>query len=409
MSAPNGDWNEQDEQVIAMLERLGQAGASRNPALEFDGRQRFLEEAARIAANSDQPRAASVSLAGKARHIEWNIFKIFKKENMRMSTLVTILVVVTLALSGTGATVYAAQSSLPGDALYGVKVAGEAVESGITLREQPRLELALRQADERVQEMAGLANGGREIPGSLGERWQVHMERALSLSAGLRDTEMDGALVQVREHLRAQEQVALGLAEQDMARERMQAMIRERLEQVEEGLVDPQGFRARHQHGGQNSGGSPWTTGTPTPGSGYGPGPGECADCTPEGGRGPWITGTPTPGSGYGPGPGECADCTPEGGHGPWVTGTPTPGSSYGPGPGHEAEHTPVSPGPGPGTGEGPGEGGPQNGPGDGAGDGSGSGGSDNGGDDGGAGSGGGEHHEEPGDGDGNHGGGGHK
>lgn len=347
MSARKGDWDEKEGQVIGMLARLRRADAPRNPALAQDARQRFLEEAARL-----RPEAAqAVSPTRKSRHIEWIHLNFLKKENVRMSTLVTILVVVSLALGGTGATVFAAQSSLPGDALYGVKVAGEAVEAGFTVREQSRLQLALRLSDARIDEMAGLAKAGKDISEDLVERWQFQVERTLGLCEGMTDMELEGALVQVREHLRSQDGVMAGLKTQERLRDRVREMIHDRLVEVEAGLGDPQEFRNRHQNDQQGEGGqNPWTTGTPTPGSSDGPG--YCVNCTPEGGKNPWTTGTPTPGSGYGPGPGDCDTCTPEGEHHPWMTGTPTPGSGYGPGPGPNPEHTGMPPSGG-GTGDG--------------------------------------------------------
>lgn len=78
---------------------------------------------------------------------------------MRKVIIVLALVVTLLAL-GTG-TLYAAQDSLPGDALYQAKLVTEQVRMLLPGDDVAKTERALDSADERVREMEALAEKGR--------------------------------------------------------------------------------------------------------------------------------------------------------------------------------------------------------------------------------------------------------
>jgi hypothetical protein len=82
-----------------------------------------------------------------------------------MKKLVVILAIV-LTLSGFGGTVYAAQDSLPGDALYPVKLGMERLAMMFRGGDLTRAELGLNFADKRVREMLTLTE--RERLGDLG-------------------------------------------------------------------------------------------------------------------------------------------------------------------------------------------------------------------------------------------------
>jgi hypothetical protein len=82
-----------------------------------------------------------------------------------MKKVVVILAIV-LTLSGIGSTVYAAQDSLPGDALYPVKLGVERLAMMLRGDDVGRAERALNFADKRVREMLTLTE--RERLGDLG-------------------------------------------------------------------------------------------------------------------------------------------------------------------------------------------------------------------------------------------------
>jgi hypothetical protein len=69
---------------------------------------------------------------------------------------------VALAVLVTGSgTVYAAQESLPGEALYGVKLASEEARAAIVFNAAGKVERYLANADRRIEEMNALAEMGR--------------------------------------------------------------------------------------------------------------------------------------------------------------------------------------------------------------------------------------------------------
>lgn len=62
-----------------------------------------------------------------------------------------LVVVVFVATSG-GSIVYASQGSVPGDALYGVKIASESVRAGLALSPERRFAVQAAQAERRLEE-----------------------------------------------------------------------------------------------------------------------------------------------------------------------------------------------------------------------------------------------------------------
>ncbi len=108
---------ERASRVIALIQKLLPIPERRPRAME-DGMARFLAEAASL-----EP---IVSAEANRRHSEWKaIFS--RKVPLKMSTIATLLAIFTMLFGGTGATVYAAQGSLPDQALYGIKLATENV------------------------------------------------------------------------------------------------------------------------------------------------------------------------------------------------------------------------------------------------------------------------------------------
>jgi hypothetical protein len=74
---------------------------------------------------------------------------------------VAVILAIVLTLSVLGGTVYAAQDSLPGDALYSVKLGIEGVTMMLGGDDVARAERALSFVDKRVREMVALTEKGR--------------------------------------------------------------------------------------------------------------------------------------------------------------------------------------------------------------------------------------------------------
>lgn len=346
---------ERDARVKEHLESLRKL-PPREPQAAERGRAAFLAQA--------QDLAQSVSKQQKRRLGYWSIFsnKPFqRKERFSMfTTLVSIITVLVIALGGTGATVYAAQGSLPGDSLYQLKIQSEDLRLQWENNAMSKIELALQFANRRVEEIQAMLKKGQPFPESVPLRLQNQLDTAFRLASGLDEDNLGSALTMIRQTLEQQERIMVQL--QEGANEnpillRVRDQLRTRLSWVEEGQTDPVTFRARFgpfgkdmtppaatNTPGEGFGPGPFVTGTPTPAGGYGPGPGPQATCTctPQSGQGPQPT--PGPGKGTGPGPQPSSTCTPQAGPG----SQPMPGDGNGPGmqptePGHD-----TSPGPQP-------------------------------------------------------------
>lgn len=290
-------------EVIKRLEQI-RAVSPRDPQETTLGRAKFLQQA--------QALQATVSQRRKVRHIGWMNFMFLPKERTRMTTLITILLIVSLALGGGGVTVAAAQASQPDEPLYGLKLASENAQFGLTTQEESRLELALRFADRRAEELSGMVKEGVEVPAQVAARWEQQVRTAMQIAAGMDDEAMKGALVQVQTRLQAQERL-MNQAEEvkpgDPIMQQVRTQLQLRTQQLEQGLGDPQAFRNMVQtKQSTGSGEGTWADCDPDPYCGYGPGPGPGGEENPGGPEepgNPWVSDDEYPGPGYGPGPGE--------------------------------------------------------------------------------------------------------
>jgi hypothetical protein len=354
---PIDSYDVQMVQQLEVLKRVPPRNAQRAQA----GRAAFLQEARQL--------AQAVSAPAELRPIEWkhkflSLFSTRKERSPMLSLLTTLMLVLTLIFGGSGITLASAQNSLPDQPLYNLKLWSEELHFNLTSDPQAAWRLAESFAERRAAETRAMLAAGQTPSQAVQERYRSQIEQATHLAAGLPASQALGALEQIRQQLRQQEQSLnqLQLQNNDQAeavRQRLQLMLQERIRSVEAGIERQQQRNGRPaqapgaagQPGGAreptdeltpsgilpaeattSAGGNPWTSGTPTPYSGYGPGPGDgtCDACTPNAGENnPWTTSIPTPGSGYGPGPGDgtCETCTPAGGsYGP----NPTQGSAGG-------------------------------------------------------------------------------
>lgn len=347
-------------EIIRALDGLRQV-PPRDRQKATRGREQFLIQAtaaaqahqaqAGLAAKPDRPaRIEEAITTSPVKRLNGWIERIVQpptqKERFAMiPTLATILVSLTLLFGGAGATVFAAQDSLPDEVLYPVKTWSEDLRLELASAPSSQLDLALSFAHRRLLEMTGLGQGGLPVPAQVAERWQRQMDLALALAAEQTDADLEPLLLRLRDRLQAQDRLMTQLRqhspdESTPLMAQMQARLRERLRWVEAGIEDPLQFQQHYRHG-------PGGGAENAPEPGYGPGPGEA----------------PEEGSGnqYGPGPG--AGDGREDGSGEQYG--PGPGASDGPEDGSGEQY-----GPGPGQGDGPEDGsGEQYGPGPGAGE----------------------------------------
>jgi hypothetical protein len=282
---------------------------------------RDLQAASRGKANFLQQAAVyrqSVSRKADQRRNRWSstIFPLFqRKERLPvLNTLIAVVLAIAVFFGGAGVTVYAAQDSLPDQALYPVKTWSEDAILSLTGSALMGLNYALDFSDRRVAEMADLLAAGKPIPEGVEARLQNELDLTLELAAGLDDPQALQQMVQIRQRAENQMETMTRLISGAPGSEepllmRTQARLQEQIQLATMGEMDLQGFRIQIRQRIQNRGGS----GEPTPGSGnnpQGPGPMKPTDMPgPSGsGNGPGPmnpTNMPAPtGTSNGPGPG---------------------------------------------------------------------------------------------------------
>lgn len=306
--------------------------------------QAVAAERARFLAQAESLRS-TVSKPPMPRHKEWisNIILTFRTKDKKtmLHTLMTIVLAVTFLFGGSGATVYAAQSSQPDQPLYGLKIWSEDAHLRLQTSAQERLALVLDFANRRLNEMTRLCNENKEIPTATAERLQYHLNTALQLAAGMEDAPLVQAMEQIRTQAENQLRLLAGLVDENpdpnsgtllMLQERLRLQIH----LAETGISDPAGVRQQIRDRDRLSQPTldptnPPAQATPT-GNSYGPGPGAAGSPETPGqyGQGePSPSQTPMPtGDSYGPGPAAGEPSATQGSYGPGpqaATATCTP------------------------------------------------------------------------------------
>lgn len=340
--------------------------------------QAVAEERAKFLAQGEQLRAAGAHSSG-SKQLGWfgSLALAFRRNKPFpvWSALIAAVITMVVIFGGAGATVYAAQGSLPDQVLYPVKTWSEDAHLVLVGSVQEQLNLTLDYTDRRVSEIAELQEMGKPLDNQVEQRYANELQAALQIAAGMDDAPMAQALVQIRERAQIQAQIMQRVMRAESGQGnpvlvRLQARIQEQVRLAAYGESDPQGFRLQIHERFQGRQGIGWYTATPTPtgtltptdtplptGNSYGPGPGfGQASGTPGqyGPGGPTPSQTPKPTDGYGPGPGTGKPSATSDGYGPGpkagtATKTPTPqGDGEGPGPNPTQTPTPKGPGPNP-------------------------------------------------------------
>ncbi|MBN1537343.1 MAG: hypothetical protein JW908_11470 [Anaerolineales bacterium] len=314
-------------------------------------RTRYLSEIKAL--SSKNSGAAAVSISPGQRLNEW--FRNFRKTSLRkerspmLTTLATIFAVIALAFGGAGATVYAAQDSLPNDLLYPVKLASEEFRLNIATQTQTEFQLSLQFANRRMNEIAALASNGEIIPQEIMTQLQTEYKHAFQFAAGMSDEELTPALLKLQATIRQQQQTMAGISspENEALLLRVREMLQTQQQICDSGLTDPLMFRirVRQQQNGDLTPPTEPPAGVAPGGSQGNQGTGTGAS---SGGYSGANTGTQTGTGNSGNGGETCTDCIPV------QDGTgPGPGPDAGNGGGSENATPPQD---GTGIGQGPNE-----------------------------------------------------
>jgi len=327
--------HEFDTGLHERLEKLRDVPA-RNPEGAARGRANFLSGVRQLSVESSVGNkrlgAQTVPVPVYHRFNNWlnSLFRMPSRQQRFSLAVALATLVLTLALlfGGAGATVFAAQSSLPSDFLYPVKVLSEDVLLDLTNNPQARFDLLLDFSDRRVNEISALAAQGKTIPGDVISRFEAQDDEAFLLLINMDASKMPDELLKAKIHKQDQDRL-LGQTRTNAPDQGVMLELRYRLQWqyglLEEGQADPQILQQLLN--------APIITETePVAAPDMNeetPQPGGCPECTPVyGGSGP----------GPGPGPGNQGEIT-------------QPTESYGPGPG-PGQMAPPTQSPGNGNGE---------------------------------------------------------
>ncbi len=244
---------------------------------------------------------------------------------------IKLVLMLAVMFGGAGVTAAAAQSSLPNEALYPVKLLIEDVQSGLASTPDAQIDVQLEHAQQRVREMVQLTDRGMAVPFDVPVQLQTQLQAALQIAAQEDDQSMQAALnrIQLRtqDQLREMEQLHLKNAAQVLTQAREMAQL---------GQSDPQFFRERFGHG-RPADAPPQPAMTPQVAPSYTP-QGARASLTPQPSHTPQSSHTPQ------------ATCTPQGqSYSLGPQNTTQPATPVGQGDGHEYGPAPQSTPQGPG------------------------------------------------------------
>ena len=185
----------------------------------------------------------SVSPQENSRHTGWKLSLFSGKEPIRMTTLGTIILAISLILGGSGITAVSAQGSLPDTTLYPIKMLTEDIQFGLTSDPFKRWELSLQLSVQRLEEIRTMLANGTVPSEPVLQRLEIRLTQTLQLASSLGEPLANQALVQTQAQLETQNrlmlqtQVATPQGQAVMAR--VQEMIQERLRQAQTGQENP--------------------------------------------------------------------------------------------------------------------------------------------------------------------------
>lgn len=170
-----------DPELDRRLQQL-RAVPPRNPEAAASGRAKFIAEVDEMA--KEQGFSNHNQFTGGNRFYQrwkekWNMAS--PRFRTVFSLVAAIVLVAVFLFGGAGITAYAAQSALPGDALYGVKTGVEQTRVSLAGDAADRAQLSLAFAERRLDEIARLiANGRYSDIAQAVEEYEQYVQQAIA-------------------------------------------------------------------------------------------------------------------------------------------------------------------------------------------------------------------------------------
>ena len=235
---PNAAAEDEFEATLIRMDALHQV-PERDSERIRESRQAFLAQASNL--------QGAVSNHPKSRLMEWT--HILRKERSPMFTLARLVLLAALTLAGTGVTAYAAQESIPDQAMYPVKTWIEDVRLALASSPQADFDLLQGFAAERIEEIEALIAMESPVPNRVSTRLRLHLRLMLQIAAEMDDPAMLKAMEQVQVHSRAQIQILEKLqanSPEDLdALQLATGAMQNIRNSAEDAIQDPESFRLR--------------------------------------------------------------------------------------------------------------------------------------------------------------------
>jgi hypothetical protein len=227
----------------------------RDPAKIKTGKDTFMFEAAKL--------RRSVSPRQELRHTGWSTNIFSRKEPLKMTTLGTFILAISLILGGSGITAVSAQGSLPDTTLYPVKLLTEDIQFGLTTDPFAKWELSMQLTEQRITEIRTMLSNGANPSEPVIQRLETRLTQTLELASSLGEPLASQTLAQTQARLETQAQLMLqtqvATPQGQAVMLRVQEMIQERIRQTQTGQDDPLQLQQQIQQQLQHQ----YQTGTP--------------------------------------------------------------------------------------------------------------------------------------------------
>ena len=211
----------------------------RNPDKAYIGRTNFIRQAKIQKSNVTNP----VNL----RLTVWD--QITQLKETKIMKLAGIITIIALLLGGTGASVAAAQSSLPGDLLYPVKILSEDIRADLTTNEENQFNLAMKFTQRRFDEIHTILEEDGTPSEEMMATYQNQIKHNLELALEL--DEPEEAIEEFQGMLQTQNQIMMQTNHGENIEPyqfQMQSMMQYHLEIIEEGIQNLQMMKKQLQH-----------------------------------------------------------------------------------------------------------------------------------------------------------------
>lgn len=206
----------------------------RDPNVTARGRAQFLAQAETL--------RSAVSAEPFWRQIGWK--NIFPQKEVRVPTLIALVLAFAVALGGSGAVAVAVQDAMPNDPLYPVKLWTEEVQVNLTFDPETRANLLLDLANRRATEVT-LPTLTTPLVEQTIAREQVQVQTALQLAAQLEETAMTRLLMRAQTQLEQQTRAIESVSLAAQIKTQLREMLATQQALIQLGLQNRNEFRQR--------------------------------------------------------------------------------------------------------------------------------------------------------------------